>query len=396
MGSSPARPLSRLVAYLTVAVFVGAVCIPAGANLLRYNPPVPFQESEPNPMPAFKPDLGTIGQVIYTLRRNWLDRNFGLRKVLVRWEQLLDVRILKASMPSDPVLAGNDEWLYLAQENPQLNVIYDYRVIKPLTRKELDIWAKVFSARRDWLAKHGIKYMVLVAPNKPNVYPDHIPARFNKAQDFNKLDQMCQTLRDAGVDVVDLRPSLLEARKHGLAYYRTDSHWTPFGAFNAYRQTVEHLSSLFPDMVPSDISEYTISEKPGLLGGLSYMIAMGDIYPENVMLITPKIPREFHQIHGKEAELNHFQPLAIYENPNKTLPKAFFFRDSFVHEMIPFLGQHFSRMYFQWPFPTDAVHVRDFDTQAILREKPDIVVDQFVERYFTQPPPPSALETLPE
>jgi predicted HD phosphohydrolase len=44
-------------------------------------------------------------------------------------------------------------------------------------------------------------------------------------------------------------------------------------------------------------------------------------------------------------------------------------------------------MYFIWPFPTDAVHVRDFDTQAILAEKPDIVIDQFVERYFTQPPP---------
>lgn len=395
MEKATNRFLGHVVALLTTGFFLMAVITPLMATILRINPPVPLQEAETALLAGKTTDLSSLGHVIYTLRRNWLDRNFGLRKVLVRWEQLMDVRLLKSSMPSDAVLAGRDDWLFLAQENPQLNVLNDYRVIKPLTKEELSIWVKVFSARRDWSTAHGMRYLVLVAPNKETIYPEYLPPRFNKVRDRSKLDQMVQALTEAGVDVVDLRPSLLEAKRHGLSYYRTDSHWTPFGAFFAYRQLAGSLSRYFPGLAPMDLSEFCVSEKPGLLGGLSYMIAMGDLYPENRVVIEPKEPRHSFEVQGKEAQLNHFQPLAIYENRDASLPRAFFFRDSFVHELIPFLGEHFSRMYFQWPFPTDAVHVRDFDTEAILREKPDIVIDQFVERYFTQPPPPSALSSLP-
>lgn len=395
MDRTPVRRLGLAVAVLTSAVFVATVCVPSLAQLCKVNPYVPLQESQPNPMPELQADLPTLGHIIYNLRRNWLDRNFGLRKVLVRWEQLLDVRVLKASMPSDPVLAGKDEWLYLAQENPQLNVISDYRSIAHLTKSQLDTWVAIFKARRDWLARQGINYVVLVAPNKATVYPEYIPDRFNRAHRQSKLDQMAAALTDAGIDFVDLRPALLEAKTKGLSYYRTDSHWTPFGAFWAYRDLAVRLKKYFPGIVPSEFSDFKLSEKPGLLGGLSYMIALGDLYQENVIVLEPSKPRAAKESEGKDVGLNHFQPLAIYVNPDRTLPRAYVIRDSFLHELVPFLAEHFSRMYLVWPFPTDAVHVRDFDTADILREKPDIVIDEFVERYFTQPPPPSAQPLTP-
>jgi hypothetical protein len=236
---------------------------------------------------------------------------------------------------------------------------------------------------------------MVVAPNKASIYPEHIPERFNRVSDHSKLDQMAAALTAAGIDFVDLRPALMEAKSKGLSYYRTDSHWTPFGAFWAYRDVAGRLGKQFPGLVPSDYSDFTLSEKPGLLGGLSYMIAMGDLYQENVILLTPRAPRAAREVQDKEAELNHFQPLSIYENPDGSLPRAYVIRDSFLHEIVPFLAEHFSRMYLVWPFPTDAVHVRDFDTEEILREKPDIVIDEFVERYFTQPPPPSAQPLTP-
>lgn len=394
MDKTPSRTLGHLAALVTTAVFVVAICIPATANLLKVNPYVPLQEAK-QPLPALNLDVDSLGQVTYQLRRNWLDRNFGLRKVLVRWQHILDVRLLKASMPTDPVLAGNDDWLYLAQENPFLNVMDDYRVVRPLTQAELDVWVKVFTARKDWLAERGIRYMVLVAPNKANIYPEHIPARFNRAHETTKLDQMVRALGAAGVEVVDLRPALTRAKALRLSYYRTDSHWTPYGAFQAYRLLAERLGRHFPGLTPLSLDDFEISEKPGLLGGLCYMIAMGDYYRENIVVMDPKYRRTFQEVTGSEAQLNHFQPLGVYENENKSLPRIFFFRDSFLHEMIPFLAEHFSRMYLQWPFPTDARRVREFDTKAIEREKPDMVVDQFVERYFTQAPPPAALADLP-
>ena len=308
----------------------------------------------------------------------------------------MDVRLLNSSMPTDMVMAGKGDWLYLAQENPFLNVIYDYRGMTSLSRRQLDVWVAVFTARRDWLAARGIQYMVVVAPNKVSIYPEALPDRFKRAGALTKFDQMAQALTQAGVHFVDLRPPLLAAKAQDQSYYRTDSHWTPFGAFFAYQEVVRNLARYFPSMKPAALDDFTRSEAPGLRGGLSYMLALGDLYHENVVAMTPKTPRKAHEVTGKEAQLNHFQPLMVYENPDSSLPRVLVFRDSFTHELIPFLAEHFSRMYFVWPFPTDITFVRQFDTEAILREKPDIVIDQFVERYFTQPPPPTALSQLSE
>ncbi|GFK95244.1 putative alginate O-acetylase AlgJ [Fundidesulfovibrio magnetotacticus] len=395
MLRSKAHHTETAVHRLTIAGFVLAICIPCMAQIAGYNPEVPLQEGENLPLPGLSFDLQTLGQTVYSLRRNWLDRNFGIRKTLVRWQALLDVRFFGASMPSDPVLAGKNGWLYLAQENPSLNVISDYRVIAPLTPEQLAVWVKVFTSRRDWLAARGIRYMVVVAPNKASIYPEHIPERFNKARDVSKLDQLCSALANADVDVLDLRPALMEAKTNGKAYYSTDSHWTPFGAFFAYRATADQLKRHFPSLEPLPGTDFAFSERPGLKGGLSYMIALGDIYGENEVMVTPKRPLKAREESGVRAELNHFQPLSTYSQADTSLPKAVVFRDSFLHEMMPFLAEHFSRIHLVWPYPTSSNKIRDFDRDAILREKPDIVIDEFVERYFTQPPPPSALETLP-
>jgi len=392
MCAKPGQLFRPPVAFLTSLLFVACICIPPMASVFKISPPVPLQESDTNVMPAFHLDFDTLSQIIYKIRRNWLERNFGLRKVMVRWECFLDVVMLKSSTPFDSVLAGKGDWLYLSQENPKLNVIQDYRGVQPLTQEQLDIWCAVFQKRQAWLAERGIRYLIVVAPNKASIYPEYIPRKFNKVHQRNKLDHMLDTLRAGGLDVLDLRPAELEAKKHRLCYYRTDSHWNPYGAFYGYRAIAEHLQAAFPQIKPAEESSFDIHETPGLLGGLSYMIALGDYYKENMVIFTPKTPRLAKPVEGGEVALNHFQPLAVFETPDPSKPRALIIRDSFSHEVIPFLSEHFSRSVYAWPFPTDAVKVRPFGKDMIEREKPDIVIDEFVERYFTQPPPPSALE----
>lgn len=395
MDTTPRRSSTRLAAALTTALFVAAICVPVTASVFRINPFVPLQEIE-TPLPQFSPSFAYAEQVVKMLRRNWLDNNFGLRRVLVRWQQILDIRVLKSSMPSSRVFVGEDDWLYLAQENPLVNVMDQYRAVRLLTKAELDGWVKIFTARRDWLAGQGIRYMVTVAPNKVTIYPEHVPPRFNRAREAGRLDQMVQALTAAGIDVVDLRASVFEAKKSYRSYYRTDSHWTPYGAFFAYRQLIESVRRHFPAVPASQtIEDYTVAEKPGFQGALTSMIAMPDFYPEDVVLMIPRRPRFAEEVKGEELKLNYYQPQTIFEHPDKGLPRAFFIRDSFLFELIPYLSEHFSRMFLQWPVPTFDKYVRDFDTDAIQREKPDIVIDEFIERYFVLPPPPLAMSNLP-
>ena len=50
-------------------------------------------------------------------------------------------------------------------------------------------------ARRDWLAERGIKYLVVVAPNKNTVYPEMLPGGFEKATDDSQLDQLLRYIK---------------------------------------------------------------------------------------------------------------------------------------------------------------------------------------------------------
>jgi len=400
MQSPLARRLTLAVAILSAALFVIIICAPTTASLLHFTPNVELTEAPPLALPDPAASFNDFSQFLKILRRNWLDQAFGLRPLFLRWEKILDIPWLKSSTPRDPVLLGKDGWFYLAQETPDLNVIDNYRAVSLLTPAELKTWAAVFAARRDWLAQRGIRYMVVVAPDKTRVYPEFIPARFNRIREQSKLDQMIEALAAVQVDVVDLRPAVFAAKKQGQGYYRTDSHWTPLGAFFAYVDVVNRLKKYFPGLEPMRLEDFTTAAEPGsphapIHGDLPRMLALGDFYSEDAMLFTPKIPFKAKAVAG-EDKLDSIDSQTVFEGPDPTLPRAVIFRDSFVRALIPFLNEHFSRVVFIWPWPTSKQSVRKFDTEAILKEKPDIVIDQFAERYFTMPPPDGALDTLPQ
>lgn len=293
------RNLRLAAAILTAVVFVTSISIPSVAHYLNISPPVPLQDNEPNTMPTLTGDFDTISQVIYKLRRNWLERYFGLRKLLLRWESILDVRLLNSTTPFETVIAGRNEWLFLSQENPNLNVVNDYRAIAPLNDLEVTTWVKLFQERRDWLATRGIPYLLTVAPNKCTIYPEQLPMAYNRVRSKTKLDQMIDALKAGGIDVLDLREPLFETKSHHQVYYRTDSHWTPYGAFDAYQAIVTRMQRYFPALAPAQEKDFTITEEPGLLGGLAYMIALGDLYPENRVVFTPRVPRKARELSGK-------------------------------------------------------------------------------------------------
>lgn len=48
------------------------------------------------------------------------------------------------------------------------------------------------------------------------------------------------------------------------------------------------------------------------------------------------------------------------------------FRDSFADLLIPLLSEHFQRIVFSWQYT--------FDRDIVEREKPDVVIQEMVER----------------
>jgi len=380
--------LRKALPWLASLIFLGFLVLPVLDSLFELAPEVNLMESETPPVLEFTP--GNFFKSWNKLQRGALEKKFGFRSLLVRMENILDVWWLHSTAMNQSVVVGRGDWLFLAQENKDLNVVEDYRGIKPFTPDELRSWVDEYVGRRDWLAARGIHYLVLVAPNKHTIYSEFLPSTYNKVHPHGRTDQLIQALDKAGVDVLDLRPVLLAAKAQGHGstrlYYHSDAHWTPLGAHAAYVALVKRLAGWFPQLAGREQGEVVIDYPRDFKGELALMLALSDKYPEKKQIVTLRGPTQAVKLPSKAYGPRYFQPSLLMETGNASLPKAVIFRDSFTEALYPFLSEQFSRVLYLWPYPSTPLARRFFDKKAIEEEKPDLVVDAFVERYFTVPP----------
>jgi hypothetical protein len=375
----------KIILVAGVFLFLVLICLPMADHLFNIAPDVYMMETDPNPLPDFS--LAAVFKSFNVLQRGYLEKTFGFRKILVRLENILDIFWLRSSNQYQTVIKGKGDWLFLSQENNELNVIQDYRSVRLFTPAQLASWVKVFKDRQDWLTARGIRYLIVVAPNKHTVYPEFLPSQYNKVSPISRMDQLVNALEAAGVEVLDLRATMNLAKRQALVYYRTDTHWTTFGAFAGYVQIMKRLSKWFPQFEPEIRGEFDISITPDLNGGLASMLALGDFFPESRVTFTPRFKRQAAETTETHPTPPYFQPTVIMNTHDPKRPSAVIFRDSFAHELVPFLAEHFDKSTYLWPYPSTSRGVRFFDKALIEKEKPALVIDEFVERYFTEFPP---------
>jgi hypothetical protein len=287
---------------------------------------------------------------------------------------------------SPKVILGRKGWLFYSAE-PLGN---DYQARRPFTAEELARWGRVLEARRAWLAARGIRYVVVVAPNKETIYPDLLPRNLRHGQGApTRLDQLMAWLgANSQVTAVDLRRPLLGGKAGGRLYYRTDTHWNNRGSILAYRCVIAALNGWFPTLraLPATAPYDTVCDN-GHVGDLSVCLGLPRGRLEKYFYFMPKVPRQARMVDpGAIAASNPGTPgRVVMECPDASLPRVVMFRDSFANELIPFLSEHFRRAVYEWPAGPL------FDTGLIERESPDVVIQEFVERRLSGfVPEPSA------
>ncbi|MBF0319826.1 MAG: hypothetical protein HQL01_08500 [Nitrospirae bacterium] len=300
----------------------------------------------------------------------YYDDNFGFRDMLIRWNHKFKVKYLNTSPMQDQVVFGPGGWLYLCAQK----VLDDYRGIKPFTGIELANIRHTLRERQRWLAERGMKYYVVIAPNKETIYPEHLPDYIKKAGAKTRADQLIEFIGDNST-IIDLRPTMLKAKSTGLLYHKTDTHWNYYGAYWAYRKIMETLKEDYPALDAMDIPEFTLHPK-GLKGGDLYrLLSLADLFTDTDMVFVPIKP--VRSVLGKPGNYANpcwdpNTPIVVKEVDDKSLPKVVIFRDSFFIALLNFFAEHFQRSVFLWTMT--------FDKDIIEKERPDIVITEIVER----------------
>lgn len=304
---------------------------------------------------------------------NYYGDHFGFRTQLIRWEHAWKRNLFhESSFPT--VLLGKDDWLFYSGgqlvENGPAAVQFESRQLKE--------WQTLLESRRDWLASQGIRYVFVVPPDKHQIYPECLPEWMVKSNSATKLDQLIHYMKaNSTVEILDLRPALLQAKKIRRTYLLTDTHWNQYGAFIGYQELIRTLGHDFPGMEPLSFKAFNLGFNEQSAGDLAVMLGQDQAKERDCPALFPRPPLQPLRV-NQEPELlgkkwNQGMEPVVTENANQT-GKAIVFRDSFAIAWIPFIGNNFNRVIYLWQ--------QNFDRKFIEQEKPKVVIEEVVNRFF--------------
>jgi alginate O-acetyltransferase complex protein AlgJ len=378
---------------LIVCFFVLLVFLPASDAVLEW---VPLPGAFGNDRGIEKPALGLSFRKLYRAQR-WIKRRIdrsGMATHLIRANYLARTAWMGVQ-PSPNAVVGRNGWFYYM--DPAQRPFY--RRLEPFPPDELRRWQRALAERRDWLAARGCRYALVIAPNKSTIYPEHVPEWLTRVGSRSRSDQLIEHIRaHSDVKIIDLRSALLAAKHTGRIYLKTDTHWNELGTYHASKEILRQLSDWYPqaEAPPLDRMDRSWLAEPG--GDIIKGLGLRNVLPERKIVLTPpggwrarRVPVDYGTLSVLSPKPNWpvwSQKEHAFELPGAPLPRTVMFRDSFGEGLMPWLAEHFQRIVFVWqPTLTFGERLTVLDPKIIQHEKPDLVLEEIVERYLMFPLP---------
>lgn len=300
---------------------------------------------------------------------------------------------------------GREEWIVLKNSSDKLigktefNGVFieDGMMMQIWKEYDKEIYERNLNSINGFLERHTEMptYFMLV-PNAQEIYADSLPpfAQVSSQKDF--IDQFYSSLKNIS-GTIDAY-SMLKDNKDSYIYYRTDHHWTSYGAYLAYKAAapvlgyegidkdkfnVEHVSDQFKGTLYSktldksvapDVMDYYIlkENEPDVK-----VSVFREFDPEQGKILYDEYDsmyfREFLNVKDKYASfLGQNTPIVTVENENAENNRSLLIiKDSYAHSIVPFLSKEYSKVtmldlrYIQTDFQ-NMISLEDYDQLLFL------------------------------
>lgn len=235
-----------------------------------------------------------------------------------------------------------------------------------------ELLQKNIKAINKFIENHpGIDPYFMLVPNAQEIYSDDLPNHAVVGSQKEFIDNFYDSLTGFN-GTIDVYSALAEAKKEdSYIYYRTDHHWTSYGAYLGYKSasemlnytpkelddfSVEHASNEFRgtlfsktldfDVTPDTIDYYTLKEnEPKVKVSVyeSYNNATGNVkYTEYDSMYF----REFLNVKDKYSSfLGQNSPIVTVESDLANNDRSLLIiKDSYAHSIVPFLAKEYSKI----------------------------------------------------
>ncbi len=342
--------------------------------------------SQENRILASKPTLTTYNFFSYPDEyANYAKDHFSFRNDLFFLHSLYMTKVFGTSPMPDDLLMGKDGWFF----DNEPGCISDARRLTLVSEGELSQIYKNMSEKKRWLDARGIKFYVIIPPNKQSVYPEKMPIGYFETEGIgvNRLElYKLHLAAHAGINLVNPTDALRIAKHRREVYYKTDTHWNLFGGFIGYGELMKEICKDFPNLHPATEDEFHFTSFMNNEGDLARVAGLGDVYKRTEQSLTFKNP-------AKVLQLPRMSEIVIRYEDNPTVDsselKLLMLRDSYANYLIPFLNLHFKKAVYLWSY--------DFPDKVIDTEKPDVVIFESLQRFmamsFASPNPDGVSDT---
>jgi alginate O-acetyltransferase complex protein AlgJ len=370
------RPLTVTPSAILSVCFLIILLLPVAENLVHFAPEIELPEKRRlQSYPAFKWEWKALASYPARFEAAFND-HFGWRGLLVRSQALAKFYWLRIS-PAPKVILGRDGWLFLESS------IKEHRGLQPLPGVRIKQWKTQFAEKRAYLSARGIRYLIVVAPNKETVYPEFLPASVTQIHRRLFMDDLLKALpASAGLDILDLRQPLVQAKNMGRLYIRTDSHWNQLGAAVASDAIIERLSVWFPEF-KAQKSGHSFRVLTGKSGDLARLMGLEEHLREEAIVIPGKQRLQPAPLKSRLKMKGLLGNRAIKSVGGKQHLNAIVTGDSFTNTLNMFLPGHFRRTLTIRPL----IPFEDPFFQSVVEaEKPDVYIELVVDRHLANPP----------
>lgn len=228
----------------------------------------------------------------------------------------------------------------------------------------------------------NVETTVMIVPNSYEIYKDKLYYGLNLVDQTVGLQKIYKELNGNKINLIDL----FNEEKNNYIYYKTDHHWTSYGAYLAYKELVNNrglsivvLDKFSANKVEGFYGTYFSRAKPYDSNGdiLTYY----DI-PNIEMKIDEKIYDGLYDLSKLEGR-NKYEIFTRGNNPltiikNKALDnnkKLLIFKDSYANSLVPFLTQNYEEIHM--------MDLRSFSTKVSKYIKENNFDDIFIVYNFT-------------
>ena len=356
----------RFRIYIICSIFIGILFFPIINQGFSFVKDAPNLE---NRAKAKKPVLNIERLDPFPSRyEKYYNDNFSIRSLLIGYFNLFNLYVFNKSPFLDKVTIGKDGWLYFTGE--EMDTYFGNDNLK---KAELYTYKTELEYRKKYLKERGCEFYFLIAPTKPNIYPENIPYKNYNLDKKSRGEELLDYLNDSSdVETINVYNTLRENKKNGQMYFKLDNHWNSFGAFYATSEFIKVIQPRFPSILPLILDSFNIKKTEINTGNTATILGNSKLFKDLNYQLSPKSGFKAKEISkvGYVPEKDFPYP-NLYEMrreiKNSKQPKLLVISDSFGDDAFPFLSENFNttlKIWDNWKYK--------LNEDIVNKEKPDI------------------------